>query len=92
MIQETDLWWRAGAALAAVILLAWGTAKLLRRSRLAPAPGRRLRIAETLALDPRRRLVLARCDGRDVLLLVGGPADLLLGWPTHERSPCDPSS
>ncbi|MEJ1977527.1 MAG: hypothetical protein WDN49_16920 [Acetobacteraceae bacterium] len=28
---------------------------------------------ETLALDPRRRLHLITCDGRDVLLLTGAP-------------------
>lgn len=34
---------------------------------------RRLQVRETLALDPRRRLVLVARDGVEHLLLVGGP-------------------
>jgi flagellar protein FliO/FliZ len=50
--------------------------------RLAGATGtaRTLAIEQTLALDPRRRLLLIRCDGRQLLLLTGGPEDLLIGW------------
>ena len=40
--------------------------------------GHRLRIEESLALDPRRRLHLVVWDGRQVLLLTGGAADLVL--------------
>ncbi|MBX6373456.1 MAG: flagellar biosynthetic protein FliO, partial [Acetobacteraceae bacterium] len=52
-----------------------------------PRPGRRLALVEVLALDPRRRLVLVRCDGREALLLTGGGGqDALLGWlPTDEE-------
>jgi flagellar protein FliO/FliZ len=35
---------------------------------------------EVLALDARRRLIILRCDGREILLLTGGPQDLCLGW------------
>jgi flagellar protein FliO/FliZ len=31
-------------------------------------------------LDGRRRLVLVSCDGRTLLLLTGGPQDVVLGW------------
>ena len=34
----------------------------------------------SLALDPRRRLLLIKCEGRQLLLLTGGPQDLLIGW------------
>ena len=40
----------------------------------------RLAVIQSLALDPRRRLLLVRCDGRDLLLLTGGPQDMPLGW------------
>lgn len=32
---------------------------------------RRLRVVETLVLDPARRLVIVECDGRERLLLLG---------------------
>ena len=36
------------------------------------APGeRRLALVESLMLDPQRRLVLVRCDGREHLLILG---------------------
>lgn len=79
-MPETDQLLRVGAALGAVLLLVWLAARLARRTPLAATPGRRLHISETLALDPRRRLVLAKCDGREVLLLLGGSGDLQLGW------------
>ena len=45
-----------------------------------PQAGRRLAVSESLALDPRRRLLLVACDGREALLLTGGPTDLVIGW------------
>jgi flagellar protein FliO/FliZ len=53
---------------------------LARRGALAnlrPQP-RRLRIEEVRQLDSKRRLVLVACDGQDLLLLTGGPADLVI--------------
>jgi len=91
MVQDTEIWLRAAGALAAVLLLAWGAARALRRSPLAARPGRRLRVAETLALDSRRRLVLASCDGHEFLLLLGGTNDLSLGWLPRKEPLCEPS-
>jgi flagellar protein FliO/FliZ len=72
---------QAAAALAAVLLLAWGGARLLRASPLAATrPGRRLQVQESLAIDPRRRLLLIRCDAREALLITGGAQDVWLGW------------
>ncbi len=50
--------------------------------RLAGTTGaaRTLAIEQSLALDPRRRLLLINCEGRQLLLLTGGPQDLLIGW------------
>jgi flagellar protein FliO/FliZ len=38
----------------------------------------RLAIEETCMVDARRRLLLVRCDEQRVLLLTGGPADLVV--------------
>jgi len=76
------------AALAATIGAILLLAAIARRSGLAAAsrPGRRLSVIETVALDPRRRLVLARCDGAEALLLVGGESDQVVGWVTPPRN------
>lgn len=73
-------WLQAGSALAAVLLLLWLAARGLRRSGLVARPGRRLTVQEVLAVDARRRLLLVRCDGRDLLLLTGGAQDAVVGW------------
>ena len=80
MTIEPGDWWQAAGALAAVVLLIWLLARGLRVGGLAPREGRRLAVQEVLALDPRRRLLLLRCDGREVLVLTGGAQDAVLGW------------
>ena len=72
----------AVAALAAVlllILLAGRLARMTRFARPGGAAGTRLRLQDSLVLDPRRRLLLVQCDGRSVLLLTG-PTDRVVGW------------
>jgi flagellar protein FliO/FliZ len=77
-------WLQAAGALGAVLLLAWLGARALRASPLAAArPGRRLQLQEALALDSRRRLLLVRCDGHDLLLLTGGTEDRVVRWLPH---------
>lgn len=71
---------KAALALTIVLALAWGVARALRGARLASGKSHRLQVEESLALDLKRRLVLVRCDGRDLLLLVGGTDDLFIGW------------
>lgn len=69
------------AALAAVLGLVVVLGRIARGVvARRPQAGRRLAIRETIALDPRRRLVVITCDGRDAALLTGGPTDLFLGW------------
>lgn len=48
--------------------------------RLAGNTGgaKRLSVAETMYLDPKRRLVIIKCDGREHLLLLGMQNDLLI--------------
>jgi flagellar protein FliO/FliZ len=88
MMQDATGWMSAAAALGAVLALVLLAGRLLRATGLAPAarPGGRLGVAETLALDARRRLVLVRCDGREVLLLTGGTADQVVGWLPEPRA------
>ncbi len=75
---------RAALALLAVVGLALLLARLAKRGGLAGAaaagPNRRLAVEQALALDPRRRLVLVRCDGREGLILTGPAGDSWLGW------------
>lgn len=77
-------------ALAAVLGLIVLLARALRRFGLAPGQpvagaARRLSVLEVLPVDARRRVVLLRCDGRDILVLTGGPQDLVLS--STERMP-----
>ncbi|HYF08457.1 MAG TPA: hypothetical protein VD970_12610 [Acetobacteraceae bacterium] len=88
MTQPATTWLLALGALLGVLALLVLLARLARATGLAPAAGaRRLVLAESLPLDARRRAVLIRCDGREVLLLVGGAQDLVLGWlpPSADR-------
>lgn len=82
MTPDITQWLTAAASLLAVIGLVLLGARLLRAGGFAPAAraGTRLGVQETLAIDPRRRLVLVRCDGREVLLLTGGTQDQVVGW------------
>lgn len=75
-----------GAALAVVLGLVLLAARGLRTAgftRAGPARGRsdhRLTVQDSLFLDRARRLVVVRCDGRDLLLVTGGGTDLVVGW------------
>ena len=42
--------------------------------------GRTLRVRESVALDPRRRVHLLQCGQRQVILLTGGSQDVVVGW------------
>jgi flagellar protein FliO/FliZ len=71
------------AALAAVLALVYGAGRLARISGWAArggVAGRRLRLEESLAIDSRRQLKLLSCDGRSLLVMTGGTADLVIGW------------
>lgn len=88
MTSTLATWGPAAGALAAVVAGLLLLARGARLAGLAPAarPGRRLRVEETLALDPRRRLLLVRCDGRELLLLTGGAQDQVVGWLAGEAA------
>ena len=84
MPLDPSLTIKALAALGAVVLLAFAALRALRVAAPGAAiPGgrhRRLAVQEVLPLDPKRRLVLVRCDDRDLLILTGGAGDVSLGW------------
>lgn len=65
------------AALAVTLAAVLLAGRLAARAGLGTGPraGRRLAVIETLALDAKRRLVIARVDGREAVLLVGGAND-----------------
>ncbi|MFC0388796.1 flagellar biosynthetic protein FliO [Muricoccus vinaceus] len=73
-------WATAAGALALVLGLLWAVARLARRGGLASGAPRRVRVVEATALDGRRRAVILRVDGREALVLTGGPQDVFVGW------------
>lgn len=80
MTIDAGSWLQAAGALAVVIALLVLAARGWRWGGLGDRQGRRLAVQDVLALDSRRRVLILRCDGRDVLLLTGGGQDVLLGW------------
>jgi flagellar protein FliO/FliZ len=71
----------AAGALGAVLALVWLAGRAARLGGMRRAVGgSRLAVQDTVALDRVRRLVLVRCDGRELLLLTGGGSDQVVGW------------
>jgi flagellar protein FliO/FliZ len=73
-------WISAAGALALVLGLLWIVARLARRGGLATPGPRRIRVVEATPVDPRRRAVILRVDGREALIITGGPQDSFIGW------------
>lgn len=73
-------------ALAAVIGLVVLAGRLARATGLAKSKsGARLMLGESMQIDRGRSVRIVSCDGREVLLLIGGGSDVVLGWlPTSE--------
>lgn len=82
MLPDPVMLLTAVAALAVVLALIWlvGRAARLVGFSSPTGSGHRLRLVDSVALDPRRRLHLVACGKRQVLLLTGGSADLVVGW------------
>ena len=82
-------------ALAFVILLIWLTAFLLKRFGLdkklrgTTGASARLQVVDVLYLDPRRKLLLARADAQEYLILLAGDTatliDKLTGKPKAKK-------
>lgn len=75
-------------SLAAVIGLVLLAGRMARATGLVKSrQGQRLALLETLQVDRTRSLRIVSCDGREVLMLVGGGSDVVLGWlPTSETT------
>ena len=87
MLLDTDTVLTSAGALAAIVLPLWLAARLLRPGGRGRGAGRRLTVEEALALDARRRLLLVRCDGRELLLLTGSGQDAVIGWLPERSAP-----
>ena len=75
------VWLKALFALIATLALILGAAYGARRlGMLRPGANaaRRLKISESMMLDPRRRLVIVACDGREHVLLLSPAGDLVV--------------
>jgi flagellar protein FliO/FliZ len=76
----------AASALLAVLGLVWVMQLALRRGWLpianqTQANGREgAAVVHVLRLDARRRLHTIRCLDRHLLILTGGPQDVIVGW------------
>ena len=66
------------ATLALILGVAYGARRLGMLQPTAQGP-RRLKISESLMIDPRRRLVIVRCDGREQLMLLSPAGDVVVG-------------
>ena len=83
-------WARALFALVATLALIVGAAYVARRVGMmqggAQGP-RRLKISESLMLDPRRRMVIVRCDDREHLILLGPGGDIVVAEQAAKDEP-----
>jgi flagellar biogenesis protein FliO len=68
-------------ALAAVLGLVVLAGRALRGAGFAGfRPNSRLAVRESIAIDRTRSLRIVSCDARELLLLVGGSTDVVIGW------------
>jgi flagellar protein FliO/FliZ len=74
------------ATLALIVGAAYG-ARRLGMLQHGPAGPKRMRITETLMLDPRRRMVIVRVDEREHVLLLGPGGDVVVGDMTAKQTP-----
>ena len=78
----------AFVALGTVIGLVLLAGRVARTTGLVRAQsGKRLAVRETIAIDRTRSIRIVVCDGRELLLLVGGGSDVLLGWLSDQELP-----
>lgn len=74
-------WARSLFALIATLGLILAVAYGARRLGMLQAGGqthKRMKVTESLMLDPRRRMVLVRCDDREHLILLGPGGDIVV--------------
>ena len=73
---------RFASALVFVLSLMGMLALVMRRinngGTVMPLSRRRLKVVETLPLDPRRKLAIVRCDGQEHLLILGTNSETVI--------------
>ncbi|MET3924897.1 flagellar biosynthetic protein FliO [Devosia sp. 2618] len=82
-----------GAVIIAIVLVLWLLKLLFRASgNVARGRNRRLSVVDSLALDPKRQLLIIRRDNVEHLILTGGPHDVVVetGIPVDD-APAQPS-
>ncbi|MBI3438616.1 MAG: FliO/MopB family protein [Proteobacteria bacterium] len=77
------------ATLALIGLVAYGARRLNMLQGVVKAP-RRLKITESLMIDPRRRLVVVRFDDREHLLLLSPAGDRAISDVAAKDLPGEP--
>lgn len=80
-MDVTTLFYAAGALLSVLLLVVLAGRAARATGLLKLKTGARLQVIENLALDQRRRLLLVRCDNREVMLLTGPHVDLVIDGP-----------
>lgn len=83
-----------GAVIVAIILALWLLKVLFRASgNVGRGRNRRLSVVDSLALDPKRQLLIVRRDNVDHLILTGGAQDLVIetGIPVEEAPAAQPT-
>lgn len=81
-LMDTAQLLKFAAALVFVLSLMGLLALVMRRinngGSVMPLSRRRLKLVETLPLDPRRKLAIVRCDGREHLLILGTNSETVI--------------
>lgn len=68
-----------GAVIVAILLVLWLLKLVFRASgNVGRGRNRRLAVVDSLALDPKRQLLIVRRDNVEHLILVGGPQDMVV--------------
>lgn len=75
-----------------IALCAWALRRFGLGGAIRPVRGRRLAVVESLALDPRHRLVLVRRDDREHLILIGTGETVVESGITSALSAANPES
>jgi flagellar protein FliO/FliZ len=75
-----------------IALCTWALRRFGLGGAIRPVRGRRLAVIESLALDPRHRLVLVRRDDREHLILIGASETVVESGITPSPSTVNPES
>ena len=74
-----------------ILAVAYG-ARRLGMLQAGPQTPKRMKVTESLMLDPRRRMVIVRCDDREHLILLGPGGDIVVGEQAAKEEVTTPQS